>query len=92
MFNNARTYNQEGSFVWNDAEELQRVFDATLAEVQQELNTSDMEASTDIPSVKNESRHTEVMPEAISEADELAETRPKVGMKIKLSMGRRKRT
>ncbi|KAK0208011.1 SNF2-family ATP dependent chromatin remodeling factor snf21 [Desarmillaria ectypa] len=28
MFNNARTYNQEGSWVYNDAEEMEKVFDA----------------------------------------------------------------
>lgn len=28
MFNNARQYNQEGSWVYNDAEEMERVFDA----------------------------------------------------------------
>ncbi len=29
MFNNARTYNQEGSWVYVDAEEMEKVFDAT---------------------------------------------------------------
>ncbi|KAI3622262.1 rsc complex subunit [Moniliophthora roreri] len=29
MFNNARTYNQEGSWVYNDAEEMEKVFNAT---------------------------------------------------------------
>ena len=28
MFNNARTYNQEGSWVYNDAEEMEKVFKA----------------------------------------------------------------
>jgi ATP-dependent helicase STH1/SNF2 len=28
MFNNARTYNQEGSWVYNDAEEMEKVFNA----------------------------------------------------------------
>jgi ATP-dependent helicase STH1/SNF2 len=28
MFNNARTYNQEGSWVYVDAEEMERVFNA----------------------------------------------------------------
>lgn len=92
MFNNARTYNQEGSFVWNDAEELQHVFDTTLAEVQQEFKDENMEPSNDIPSVKNESGHPDTMSESMSEVEEMAEPRPKVGMKIKLSMGRRKRT
>lgn len=96
MFNNARTYNQEGSFVWNDAEELQRVFDATLAEVQQEFNDDGMENSmkqgSDISSVKHEGVNSEAVSESISEGDETTEPRPKVGMKIKLSMGRRKRT
>jgi len=30
MFNNARTYNQEGSWVYIDAEEMEKVFDAAL--------------------------------------------------------------
>ncbi|TBU43114.1 SNF2 family N-terminal domain-containing protein [Dichomitus squalens] len=31
MFNNARTYNQEGSWVYVDAEEMEKVFDAAFA-------------------------------------------------------------
>lgn len=30
MFNNARTYNQEGSWVYIDAEEMEKVFHAAL--------------------------------------------------------------
>jgi len=30
MFNNARTYNQEGSWVYVDADEMEKVFFATL--------------------------------------------------------------
>ena len=30
MFNNARTYNQEGSWVYNDADEMEKVFDAAF--------------------------------------------------------------
>jgi ATP-dependent helicase STH1/SNF2 len=30
MFNNARTYNQEGSWVYQDADEMQKVFDAAF--------------------------------------------------------------
>lgn len=33
MFNNARTYNQEGSWVYIDAEEMEKVFDATYERV-----------------------------------------------------------
>jgi len=33
MFNNARTYNQEGSWVYIDAVEMEKVFDATYARV-----------------------------------------------------------
>ena len=33
MFNNARTYNQEGSWVYVDSEEMQKVFDATFTRV-----------------------------------------------------------
>ena len=28
MFNNARTYNQEGSWIYTDAEEMEKVFNA----------------------------------------------------------------
>ena len=31
MFNNARTYNQEGSWVYVDAEEMEKTFDAAFA-------------------------------------------------------------
>jgi len=40
MFNNARTYNQEGSWVYVDAEEMEKVFYATLGRVT---------AGTDLP-------------------------------------------
>jgi ATP-dependent helicase STH1/SNF2 len=33
MFNNARTYNQEGSWVYIDAEEMEKVFNATFERV-----------------------------------------------------------
>lgn len=33
MFDNARTYNQEGSWVWNDANILQEVWDAKFDEI-----------------------------------------------------------
>lgn len=33
MFNNARTYNQEGSWVYVDAEEMEKVFNATFDQV-----------------------------------------------------------
>ena len=33
MFDNAREYNQEGSWVYTDAEEMERVFDATYNSV-----------------------------------------------------------
>lgn len=33
MFNNARTYNQEGSWVYQDADEMEKVFDATFDRV-----------------------------------------------------------
>ncbi|KAJ3751098.1 SNF2-family ATP dependent chromatin remodeling factor snf21 [Lentinula detonsa] len=33
MFSNARTYNQEGSWVYNDAEEMEKVFNATYDRV-----------------------------------------------------------
>ncbi|GJE94222.1 Chromatin structure-remodeling complex subunit snf21 [Phanerochaete sordida] len=33
MFNNARTYNQEGSWVYNDADEMEKIFNATFDRV-----------------------------------------------------------
>ena len=33
MFNNARTYNQEGSWVYNDAEEMEKILNATFERV-----------------------------------------------------------
>ncbi|CAO3621454.1 unnamed protein product [Mucor hiemalis] len=33
MFNNARTFNEEGSFVYEDANEMQKLFDAKLEEL-----------------------------------------------------------
>jgi ATP-dependent helicase STH1/SNF2 len=33
MFQNARTYNQEGSWVYIDADEMEKVFDATYERV-----------------------------------------------------------
>jgi ATP-dependent helicase STH1/SNF2 len=33
MFRNARTYNQEGSWVYVDANEMEKVFDATFKRV-----------------------------------------------------------
>ena len=33
MFDNARTYNQEGSWVYVDADEMEKVFDATFERV-----------------------------------------------------------
>jgi hypothetical protein len=40
MFDNARTYNQEGSWVYVDAGEMEKVFEAMLAKVS---------AGTDLP-------------------------------------------
>jgi len=44
MFNNARLYNQEGSIVYEDANEMQKVFDETLEKVT---------AGVDIPMVNS---------------------------------------
>ncbi|WFC93451.1 RSC chromatin remodeling complex ATPase component [Malassezia brasiliensis] len=92
MFNNARTYNQEGSLVWNDAEELQRVFDETYERVQQELEAEDDQTATEADDSQAEAP---VSLETPTDADEGERPRAsgKTGMKIKLSMaGRKKRT
>ncbi|KAG8857512.1 hypothetical protein FRB91_011255 [Serendipita sp. 411] len=46
MFNNARTYNQEGSIVYEDANEMQKVFDQTLEKVTAGLEIPMTNAST----------------------------------------------
>lgn len=46
MFNNARTYNQEGSWVYNDAEEMEKVFDSVFERVI---------AGTDLPGAPSKS-------------------------------------
>ena len=33
MFNNARTYNQEGSWVYNDADEMEKIFNSVFERV-----------------------------------------------------------
>ena len=47
MFNNARTYNQEGSWVYVDAGEMEKVFDGTLARV---TTGTDLPGGTPLPS------------------------------------------
>ncbi|WFC98740.1 RSC chromatin remodeling complex ATPase component [Malassezia yamatoensis] len=96
MFNNARTYNQEGSLVWNDAEELQQVFDQTFASVQQSDNLApkhESDLSESLPSTADTS--TAMQEEDLSDhpTAESQQSPQKTGMKIKLSMtGRKKRT
>ena len=94
MFNNARTYNQEGSLVWNDAEELQRVFDETYARVQQELEAQE-EGDQTATEADESQAEAPVSLETSMDAEEGEPPRApaKTGMKIKLSMaGRKKRT
>ena len=109
MFNNARTYNQEGSIVWIDAEELQHVFDATYERVLKELEGLPSGRESSGPLAKEE--RDEISENMLSISDNVTEntpndavvdergqedgnsdaSRPKSGMKIKLSMaGRRK--
>ena len=47
MLNNAWTYNQEGSWVYVDAGEMEKVFDATLARV---TAKTDLPGATPLPS------------------------------------------
>lgn len=47
MFDNARTYNQEGSWVYIDAEEMEKVFYATLARV---TDGTDLPGAAALPS------------------------------------------
>lgn len=91
MFNNARTYNQEGSIVWNDAEELQRVFDETFASVQQPAEAQ--ESDRELPEADDARAETPVSLETPMDAEENEPQRApaKTGMKIKLSMAGRKR-
>ncbi|WFD29111.1 RSC chromatin remodeling complex ATPase component [Malassezia sp. CBS 17886] len=99
MFNNARTYNQEGSLVWNDATELQRVFEETCAQAQHDRAESVARAtsSDDEPSdtgTPQDADDGSELASATMDTDDAhaAAPRTKVGMKIKLSVaGRRKR-
>lgn len=47
MFDNARTYNQEGSWVYIDAEEMEKVFYATLART---TDGTDLPGAAPLPS------------------------------------------
>lgn len=94
MFNNARTYNQEGSLVWNDAEELQKVFDETYEQVQQQLEAQESESEAhDADYSQGEAPVSLESPMDADEGEPQQRAPGKVGMKIKLSMaGRKKRT
>lgn len=49
MFNNARTYNEEGSVVWKDANSMQKAFFDKIAEM---VNPSDSVPDSRVPVVK----------------------------------------
>lgn len=104
MFENARTYNQEGSLVWLDAEALQATFDGKYAELQStagdqvkdERETGD-DGNEDVGGeVEDESygdynHDSEGDDDAYSdEGEDDAAAVPKKGMKIKLSVGGRR--
>lgn len=102
MFNNARTYNQEGSFVWIDSEEMEHVFDEKYALVEADLRTSteaDISTSNVVQSTEGVEREnsddagsTKQHMDTEEDESESLSQRPKSGMKIKLSIGgRRKR-
>lgn len=89
MFSNARTYNQEGSLVWLDAEAMEATLHETLEAVRQEMKSAD-DAAEDTP--PRADTPLENGAEAGDTPTASPASRPKVGMKIKLSMaGRRKR-
>ena len=96
MFNNARTYNQEGSLVWNDAEELQRVFDTTYDAVSKQVAHSQPSGFTESDGGETPENGTPIPsddPAGSGTDADGAPAQPKSGMKIKLNVGgRRKRT
>lgn len=54
MFNNARTYNQEGSWVYNDAEEMEKVFNATAHRV---FTNSGLPGTGNVPMSMHQHQH-----------------------------------
>ncbi|WFD05377.1 RSC chromatin remodeling complex ATPase component [Malassezia vespertilionis] len=93
MFNNARTYNQEGSLIWKDAEEMQRVVDSAYANAKERMEeVSDAEGTGPVSSEADPMNVFLESAEQSTDGDTLPREQPKVGLKIKLSMaGRRKR-
>ena len=111
MFENARTYNQEGSLVWLDAEALQRVFDSKYPEAEAALSqggepkkergqesTAEDNRGGDGDDVEHEEVYGD--DDNDSDGDEYAESEeeeeevpaaPKKGMKVKLSVGGRRK-
>ena len=92
MFNNARTYNQEGSVVWIDAQEMEQVFDKSYSAVEAELSA----IKADPASGEESELGNTTMQDSDSVNTEPTTSdshRQKTGMKIKLSIGgRRKRS
>lgn len=89
MVRNAKTYNQEGSWVYNDAVELQKAFDATYDMLCRFSGLPGSENEGEVPSGGGETRDTSVAGDDDEEGDEDEEDeKPQVaaprGIKIKL--------
>jgi ATP-dependent helicase STH1/SNF2 len=89
MVRNAKTYNQEGSWVYNDAVELQKAFDATYDMLCRFSGLPGSENEGEVPSGGGETRDTSVAGDDDEEGDEDEEDeKPHVaaprGIKIKL--------
>ena len=93
MFNNARTYNQEGSVVWIDAQEMEQVFDKSYSEAEAELSA--IKADPASGEEESELGNTTMQDsDSVNTEQTTSDShRQKTGMKIKLSIGgRRKRS
>ena len=93
MFNNARTYNQEGSVVWIDAQEMEQVFDKSYSAAEAEL--SSIKADPASGEGESELGNTSMQDsDSVNTEQNTSDShRHKTGMKIKLSIGgRRKRS
>lgn len=93
MFNNARTYNQEGSVVWIDAQEMEQVFDKSYSAVEAELSAIKADPASGEEESELGNTTMQDSDSVNTEPTTSDSHRQKTGMKIKLSIGgRRKRS
>ena len=93
MFNNARTYNQEGSVVWIDAQEMEQVFDKSYSAAEAELSLIKADPASGEGESELGNTSMQDSDSVNTEQNTSDSHRHKTGMKIKLSIGgRRKRS